>query len=79
MKGKEKMKIKINLDTDSAAARLVALAESLEEPVYLHDGANMRVTAKSLLGTLCAKFDFNEIWLETENDHYSLFEEFVVE
>lgn len=73
------MRLKINIDTHSAAAALVALAESIKEDVFLTDGARMRVSAKSLLGTLCAKFDFNEIWLETENDHYYLFKDFVVE
>ena len=73
------MKVKINLDTRTAAARLVALAATIKEPVYLHDGANMCVSAKSLLGALCAQFDFTEIWLETTHDHYSLFEEFVAE
>ena len=73
------MKVKINIDTASAAARLVNLAESLEEKVYLTDGADMRVTAKSLLFAMCVRFDFNEVWLETENDHYHLFREFIVE
>lgn len=73
------MKVKINIDTGSAAARLVSLAESLEEDVYLTDGADMRVTAKSLLFAMCVRFDFNEIWLETENDHYFIFKDFIVE
>ena len=73
------MKVKINIDTANAAARLVALAESLEENVFLTDGAHMRVTAKSLLFAISSMFDFNEIWLETENDHYHLFREFIVE
>ena len=73
------MKVKINIDTASAAARLVTLAESLEEDVYLTDGADMRVTAKSLLFAMCVRFDFNEIWLETENDHYFIFKDFIVE
>lgn len=73
------MKVRINLDTDSAAARLVALAETLKEPVYLIDGARKCVSAKSLLGALCAKFDFNEIWLECEGEHYFLFKDFIIE
>ena len=73
------MRIKINLDTDSAAARLVGLATSLEEKVILTDGAGMRASAKSMLGALYAAFDFTEIWLETENDHYLLFKEFMTE
>ena len=73
------MRIKIFLDTDSAASRLVGLASKITEPVYLTDGANMCVSAKSLLGTLCARFDFSEIWLETENDHFFLFKDFMTD
>ena len=73
------MKTKIRLDTQDAAARLVGLATSLNSPVYLTDGAGIRVSAKSMLGTLYAKFDFTEIWLETEGEHYFLFKDFIVE
>lgn len=73
------MKTKIRLDTQDAAARLVGLATNLTSPVYLTDGAGIRVSAKSMLGTLYAKFDFTEIWLETEGEHYFLFKDFIVE
>lgn len=73
------MRMKIILDTGTAAARLVSVASSVKEPVYLTDGAQMRISAKSLLGAICAQFDFNEIWLETEGDHYWLFSEFAAE
>ena len=73
------MKLKIRLDTDSSAVRLVGLATQLSEKVTLTDGQGMVVAAKSLLGTMYAKFEFNEIWLETENEHYFMFKDFVVE
>ena len=73
------MKLKIRLDTDSAAVRLVGLATGLKERVNLTDGTGMVVSAKSLLGTMYARFDFSQIWLETENEHYFLFKDFVVE
>ena len=73
------MKIKIALDTNSAAAKLVGLATQLNEKVTLTDGNGMVVSAKSMLGTMYAAFDFNEIWLETENDHYFIFKDFIVE
>lgn len=73
------MRVRINLDGKSAAAHLVGLATKIEAPVYLTDGANMRVSAKSLLGAVCAQFDFTEIWLEVEGDHYFLFKDFIVE
>ena len=71
-----KMKRKINLDTEKAAIKFVNMATSLEKPVYLTDGSNVRVSAKSLLGVLYATFDFTEIWLETEDTYYLVFKEF---
>ena len=73
------MRVKINIDTESAAARLVGLATRVEGKVYLTDGNNMRVSAKSMLGAIYATMDFNEVWLESDVDHYSLFKEFIVE
>ena len=73
------MKLKIRLDTDSSAVKLVGLATQLSEQVTLTDGQGMVVAAKSLLGTMYAKFEFNEIWLETEKEHYFMFKDFVVE
>lgn len=73
------MKLKIRLDTDSSAVKLVGLATQLSEQVTLTDGQGMVVAAKSLLGTMYAKFEFTEIWLETENEHYFMFKDFVVE
>lgn len=73
------MRVKVNIDTQSAAAELVGLATGLSETVYLTDGANMRVSAKSLLGALYAAFDFNEVWLEVEGDHYYRFKDFIAE
>ena len=73
------MKIKINLDTQKEAMHLVGLATSLSEQVILTDGSGMRVSAKSMLGAMYAAFDFNEVWLETENEHYLLFKDFMSE
>jgi phosphotransferase system HPr-like phosphotransfer protein len=73
------MRFKIRIDTDQDAIRLVNAASQLEERVILTDGAGMVVAAKSLLGAMYAKFEFNEIWLETENEHYFLFKDFIVE
>ena len=73
------MRIKINMDTQSAVARLVGLATGIEDEVILTDGTGMRVSAKSLLGATYAAFDFSEIWLESKQDHYTLFKDFVAE
>ena len=71
------MKIKINIDTQSAVARLVGLATSLNEDVILTDGSGMRVSAKSILGATYAAFDFREVWLETEKDYFMMFKDFI--
>lgn len=73
------MKLKIRLDTGDDVIRFVELAKQLQEKATLTDGNGMIVAAKSLLGTMYAKFDFNEIWLETENEHYFMFKDFSVE
>ena len=73
------MKMKIRLDTDSAATRLVGLATGLNEKVTLTDNNGLVVSAKSLLGAMYVRFEFREVWLETENEHYYLFKDFAVE
>ena len=73
------MKLKIRLDTDSDAVRLVGIASRIKENITLTDGNGLCVSAKSLLGTMYVRFEFNEIWLETENEHYFDFKDFVVE
>ena len=73
------MRVKISLDTDTAAADIVEKASRLNETVLLTDGTGMVINAKSLLGTVYAKFEFTEIWLETENEHYVMFKDFIVE
>ena len=73
------MKLKIRLDTDSDAVKLVGIASKLNENITLTDGSGLCVSAKSLLGTMYVRFEFNEIWLETENEHYFAFKDFVVE
>lgn len=73
------MKLKIRIDTDSDAVKLVGIASKLKENITLTDGNGLCVSAKSLLGTMYVRFEFNEIWLETENEHYFDFKDFMVE
>lgn len=73
------MRLKIRLDTDSDAVKLVGIASKLKENITLTDGNGLCVSAKSLLGTMYVRFEFNEIWLETENEHYFDFKDFMVE
>jgi hypothetical protein len=73
------MKLKIRIETDSDAVKLVGIASRLKENITLTDGNGLCVSAKSLLGTMYVRFEFSEIWLETENEHYFAFKDFVVE
>lgn len=72
------MRMKIRLDTANDAAKLVTIAEQIPEEIHLTDGRGMRVSAKSLLGALCAAFDFTEIYLESDNNFYFYFRNFEV-
>lgn len=73
------MKLKIRLETDSDAVKLVGIASRIKENITLTDNNGLCVSAKSLLGAMYVRFEFNEIWLETENEHYFAFKDFVVE
>lgn len=73
------MRLKIRIETDSDAVKLVGIASKLKENITLTDGNGLCVSAKSLLGTMYVRFEFNEIWLETENEHYFAFKDFMVE
>ena len=73
------MKAKIRLETQNDAIALVGLANKVQGEVFLTDNNNIRVSAKSLLGTMYAKFEFVEIWLECEGEHYFIFKDFIAE
>lgn len=73
------MRIKIRLDTDSSLRGLVDACEKLDERCTLTDGNGLTVNAKSILGAMYAKFEFADIWLETENEHYYLFKDIMEE
>ena len=73
------MRIKINLITNSDIAKLVAAASNIEDRIILTDNNGMTVNAKSLLGAAYAKFEFAEIWLESDRDHYLAFKDFMAE
>lgn len=73
------MKIKINLITNTDVSRLVAAASAIQDKITLTDNNGLVVDAKSLLGAAYAKFEFAEIWLESERDHYLAFKDFLAE
>ena len=72
------MKIKIRLDTIKDAQRLADIAQDLSDEITITDNSGLRVSAKSVLGVIYA-LEFNELWLESSDDHYFAFMDFVTE
>ena len=74
------MRVKIRLDTKSAAAHLSHIASlQKEEEIYIRDGRGLLCAhAKSVLGVLYS-MEFSELWLESPSDLYFAFREFIVE
>ena len=70
------MKAKVNLETMSNINELVAIASTVDVPVYLV-GDNVKVSAKSLLGALYT-MEWQEVWCECEVDIYSKISKFVI-
>lgn len=71
------MRIKINIDTLSRIHNFVDICSTIDAKVNLIDGSGYRVSAKSLIGAI-ATMDWNEVFVECEEDIYSKIEEFVV-
>ena len=72
------MKIKIRLDTIKDAQALSNIAQDLSDEITITDNSGLRVSAKSVLGVIYA-LEFNELWLESDDDHYFAFMDFVTE
>ena len=70
------MKAKVNLETMSNINEFVAIASTVDVPVYLV-GDNVKVSAKSLLGALYT-MEWQEVWCECEVDIYNKIVKFVV-
>ena len=72
------MRVKIHLETQSDAIRLVQIASSIEDNnIYIADRTgHLRVHAKSVIGVLYS-MEFKDLWLESEKDYYSKFQEFM--
>ncbi|MBO5711562.1 MAG: hypothetical protein J6R47_01875 [Acholeplasmatales bacterium] len=65
------MRLKINLDTQSAVLDMVKVATTIEEPVYITNAdRSLIVSAKSLLGTRYASLEWYDLFVECEKDIY---------
>jgi hypothetical protein len=57
--------------------QFVAICSNVAAPVYVTDGASLKVSAKSVLGVMYS-MEFANIWCESEIDIYSQIECFTV-
>ena len=71
------MKAKIRLDTMKDINQFVSACTSVHVPVYITDGAGLKVSAKSVLGVMYS-MEFADIWCECEEDIYHLIERFTI-
>ena len=71
------MKNQIRLDTMSDVNEFVQIACKVSGEVHLTDSRNFKVNGKSLLGVMYS-LEFNEIWVESDEDFYSQIEKFIV-
>jgi len=73
-------KLRINIDTGAKIQKFVDIINEHNINAVLEsesENGTYRVSAKSLLGAL-ATMDWNEVWIKSDEDIYSLIEEFVV-
>lgn len=71
------MRNRIRIDTIKQANELAAIATNLNGKITITDGQGLTVNAKSVIGALHA-MEFNELWLESENDIYMAIEPFII-
>lgn len=75
---KQKYIYKIELVTGKDVLELTKIASRCDGDVMLVSDS-MKLNAKSFLGAHLARMAWDEIYLETDNDHYNEFQKFIVE
>lgn len=63
-------KTKIRLDTMTDVNKFVSITSTINSKVYLQDGKDFCISAKSILGGLAA-IEWNEIYCISEEDIYN--------
>lgn len=70
---------KVILDTKTDVQEFVNIANTIEEPVYLQDDTCFKVDAKSFMGVLYGKFEFEDIYVISAHELlYEKFSKFIV-
>lgn len=73
----KKYRYRIELVTNSDVVEFNRIASTLKGDVLLV-GENMKINAKSLLGTHLARVSWEELYVETDFDSYSSFSKFII-
>ena len=73
------MRHKICLDTMNDVREFVKIVQDYDKHnIFITDGNQMRVNAKSIIGVLYS-MEFNNVWIESDIDIYSRISKFVKE
>ena len=72
------MRVRVRLDTMKEINQFVNACAKVNAPVYITDGAGLKVSAKSVLGVMYS-MEFDTIWCECEDDIYHYIESFMVD
>lgn len=62
------MKVRIELDTMSDVTDFVGVVTAVPQQVYLSDGKHQQICAKSQLGAILAKMEWDEIYCVSDVD-----------
>ncbi len=71
------MKYRIRLDTDKDVADFVGITGKLDGQITVTDGKGLKVNAKSMLGVLYSKMEFEELWCESDHEIYAEIKDFM--
>ena len=71
------MRVRVRLDTMKDINQFVVACSKVGAPVYITDGAGLKVSAKSVLGVMYS-MEFDTIWCECEEDIYYQIEPFAI-
>ena len=72
------MKAKIRLDTTSDIRGFVNAVGGVLFPIYLTDGNNLTVSAKSILGAMYT-MEWSDVYCTCDQDIYRLIQKYIVE
>lgn len=73
------MKVRIALDKMSDVVDFVNAVSGVPHDVFLSDGKCQQVCAKSQLGAILAKMEWDEIYCECEADIYAIIARYTAE